>query len=138
MIFGLSGPAEDATRLYNEARGILLRIKSSGKTVPAYIETIVTKSMTAYYNYFKANKYTPEQYNTLMRRAYDSVVPKLKDIASGELVVPAGTPTAAEAAAGITEGDLNVLGVGIPKKYLVYGGIAIGGLVLISFLKGKK
>lgn len=139
MIFGLGGPGEDATRLYNEARGITLRLQASGKVIPATLDTYVNKTMTGYYNYYKLQKYTPEVYNSLMKRAYDFVMPKLKDIASGITIVPTGAPTTPDATgAGIGPDDLNVLGVGIPKKYLVYGGIGVGLLVLISFLKGKK
>jgi hypothetical protein len=133
MLFGLGGPAEDATRLYNEARGLLIRAKQSGRAIPVTVESYVTKTMAAYSDYYKKGTYTAEQYNAVMKRAYDYAAPKLKQILTAAPVVSKEADLVP-----VVEGELNVLGVGIQKKWLVYGGIGLGALVLISFLKGKK
>jgi len=134
MLFGLGGPAEDATRLYNEARGLLIRAKAAGKTIPASVENYITKTMANYNAYYKKGTYTAEQYNTVIKRAYDFTAPKLKELLATSTAI---TKTADDVVPTV-EGELNVLGVGIQKKWLVYGGIGIGALILISFLKGKK
>lgn len=134
MLFGLGGPAEDATRLFNEARGLVIRAKAAGKTIPPTVESYVTKTMLAYNDYYKRGVYNADQYYTTIKRAYDYSVPKLKQI----LATSAAVSKEAENLIPSTEGELNVLGVGIQKKWLVYGGIGIGALILISFLKGKK
>lgn len=134
-LFGLSGPAEDADRLYNESRGVILRLKAAGKTVPTNLENYVVKNIAYYRDLFKKGTYTAEQYNSLTKRAYDYVMPKLKAIQSGAAVTTPGTAATTES---VVEGEFNVLGVGIQKKWIVYGGIGLVALIGLSFLKGKK
>lgn len=140
MMQGLGGPTEDANRLFNEMRGLLIRVKNTGKAIPVVFDTYVTKTIPTYLASHKAGKTTAEQYNTQVKRLYDYVVPKLRAIETGELTITTATPAGGTTSVinTVTEGEFNVLGVGINKKWVVYGGVALVALIGLSFLKGKK